>query len=121
MGMISKIIGLIITGAGAVLLFWGMNSDPTYSFIWFLIGMIVMSIGFGLISGGKQPETPEPPPPTVTEIICDNLDCDFKELRDFEKGDYILKPIDATCPKCDGSMTIHGIYIIREKEEEIQI
>ncbi|TFF86707.1 hypothetical protein EU519_00975 [Candidatus Thorarchaeota archaeon] len=121
MGTISKIIGLVITGAGAVILFWGMNSDPSLSFVWFLIGMVVMSIGFGLISGGKEPETPEPPPPTVTEIICDSPECDFKELRDFEEGDYILKHMDVSCPKCEGSMTIQGIYIVREKEEEIQI
>ena len=63
-----------------------------------------------------EPKEEKPPPPTVTEIRCN--DCDFKEIRDFKKGDYVLKAVEETCPKCQTGMTIEGVYIIREEPKE---
>jgi hypothetical protein len=117
MGMISKIIGLVLSAAGAVILFFGMNGDPTYSYVLFFVGLMVMFMGFSLISGGRKPAEQEAPPPTVTEIQCNNKECDFKEIREFEKGDYILKPVDAKCPKCSQKMTIEGVYIVKEDKD----
>lgn len=121
MGLISKLIGVLISAAGAVIVFFGMNGDPTYSYIWFIVGLMVMSVGFSLITAGRKQVEQEPPPPTVTEIRCNSPECDFKEIRAFEKGDYILKDIDAKCPKCDGSMTIQGVYVVKEEKEEDKI
>ncbi|MHA1906693.1 MAG: hypothetical protein ACW98Y_05325 [Candidatus Thorarchaeota archaeon] len=116
MGMISKIIGAAFAGVGAILVFFGMN-DPALSLVYWFIGIIVMSVGFSLITGGRKPAVQEPPPPTVTEIHCDNPECDFKEIRQFEKDDYILKPLKAKCPKCAGTMTIEGVYVVKEDED----
>ncbi|MHA1575887.1 MAG: hypothetical protein ACTSU3_00860 [Candidatus Thorarchaeota archaeon] len=113
MGMISKLIGLAISAAGvSLVIFFGTD------YIFFIIGIIVTSIGASLIMGGKKQPVHKPPPPTVTEIHCDNTECDFKEIRDFEIGDYILKSVKATCPKCTGTMTIEGVYVIKDLEEE---
>ncbi|MFW9800012.1 MAG: hypothetical protein ACFFD9_06230 [Candidatus Thorarchaeota archaeon] len=118
MGLVTKIVGAVTAGAGAVVVFYGI-SDPQLSWIYYFIGLIVMSIGFSLFSaGGRGAEERKPPPPTVTEIRCDNPECTFKEIRDFQKGDYILKPIDVPCPKCQSSMTIHGVYVVREEPDE---
>ncbi|MFW9955854.1 MAG: hypothetical protein ACFFD3_15000 [Candidatus Thorarchaeota archaeon] len=119
MGIISKMIGATLAGIGAIIVFLGMN-DPL-SYLWFFLGLIVMSVGFSLITGGKKRVEHEPPPPTVTEIHCDNLECDFKEIRQFEKGDYILKPVNAKCPKCSGPMTVEGVYVVKEEKEEDKV
>ncbi len=118
MGFISKLIGILISAAGAAIVFFGMNGDPAFSYIWFIVGLMVMSVGFSLLTAGRKQKEEEPPPPTVTEIRCDSPECDFKEIRAFEKGDYILKQVDASCPKCDGTMTIEGVYIVKEEKEE---
>ena len=52
----------------------------------------------------------------MTEIRCGS--CEFKEIRDFMKGDYILKVVEEPCPKCQTKMTIEGVYIIREEPKE---
>jgi hypothetical protein len=114
MGIVSKIIGVALSGVGFVVLFYGMSTTDVLSFLWSFIGLVIMSFGFALITAGKQKEK-KPPPPTVTEIRCSS--CDFKEIRDFKKGDYVLMPTEDRCPKCQSSMTIEGVYIIKEEPE----
>jgi hypothetical protein len=114
MGIVSKIIGVALAGAGFVVLFYGMSTTDVLSFVWSFIGLIIMSFGFALITAGK-PKEKKPPPPTVTEIRCSS--CDFKEIRDFKKGDYILMPVEDFCPKCQSSMAIEGVYIVRDEPE----
>lgn len=117
MSIMTKIIGAVTAGAGAVILFYGI-SNPEIDFLVYFVGLIVMSIGFSLFNAGRGVEERKPPPPTVTEIRCDDPECTFKEIRDFKKGDYILKPVEVLCPKCQGSMTVHGIYMVREEPEQ---
>ncbi len=117
MGLLGKLIGAIITGAGMIILAFGWDQSlGPVSLIFIAIGLFVTSLGMALITGGKQ-QTQKPRPPTITEIKCDNPECTFKELRDFELGDYIFKTLDVSCPKCGSSMTIHGIYIVRDESE----
>jgi hypothetical protein len=114
MGLISRIIGIIFAGSGIAILFFG-SSDPVWSFGYYILGLIMMSVGLTLVTS-RQSKEKKPPPPTVTEIRCGNPECTFKEIRDFQKGDYILKPMEAQCPKCQSAMTIHGVYVVREEE-----
>jgi len=114
-GLISKLIGIALAAVGFILLFFGMNDPTVLSYVYSILGLIIMSIGFALLTAGR-PKEEKLPPPTVTEIRCN--DCDFKEIRDFKKGDYILKPVEDACPKCQTGMTIEGVYIIREEPKE---
>ena len=116
MGTLSRIIGIALSGVGAMILSYGMTSGGNLLF--YFLGIIVMSIGLSLLTARRRTAETKPPPPTVTEIHCDNPECDFKEIRDFESGDYILKPLEATCPRCSSTMTIQGIYIIREEPDD---
>lgn len=52
-------------------------------------------------------------PKVFTAIQCSS--CDFKNTRDFQKGDYILKDAEP-CPECNGSSFISSIY--REAKEK---
>ena len=114
MGLISKLLGAIFVVAGGALFFLG-SGDPTLGLLYYFLGLIVMAMGLSLITAGGGQKEETPPPPTVTEIRCDNLECTFKEIRDFQNGDFILKPLEAACPKCQGSMTIQGVYVVREE------
>ncbi|MFX1261782.1 MAG: hypothetical protein ACFFAZ_06840 [Promethearchaeota archaeon] len=117
MGLVSKILGIGIAASGIVILFFG-SSDPVWSFGYYILGLILMSVGLTLVTSRSAAGEKKPPPPTVTDIRCDNLECTFKEIRDFQKGDYILKPMETQCPKCQSTMTIQGVYIVREQEPE---
>ncbi len=117
MGIISKILGLALTVSGALILGYGMGpSAGDLSFVLFIVGLVVMSLGFSLLTAGRKKKEEKPSLPTVTEIRCNG--CDFKEIRDYEKGDYILMPVEANCPKCSGKMTIEGVYVVREEPEK---
>jgi len=116
LGIASRVIGIVFTAAGFYILWWGMGTTDSLSFVWSIGGMFVMAMGFALLTSGRQQKEVKPPPPTVTEIRCNS--CDFKEIRDFQKGDYILKAVETTCPKCQSAMTIEGVYIVREEPED---
>ena len=112
----SKLIGIALAAVGFLLLFIGMNDTSVMFYVYSILGIIVMSMGFALLTAGR-PKEEKLPPPTVTEIRCN--DCDFKEIRDFKKGDYILKAVEDACPKCQTTgMTIEGVYMIREEPKE---
>ena len=49
----------------------------------------------------------------ATTILCQK--CGFKNIRDFQRGDYILKDTEE-CPKCNEKMIIASIY--REVKEK---
>jgi len=49
---------------------------------------------------------------TITVLQCEN--CDYREEREFQVGDYIFKKI-GECAKCKGPLYIAMIYGIPEK------
>ncbi|MFX1482874.1 MAG: hypothetical protein ACFFCP_06765 [Promethearchaeota archaeon] len=116
MGLAGKIIGLAFAAAGFFILWTSMGTSDSLSLLWSFVGMFVMAMGFALLTSGSRQKEKKPPPPTVTEIRCNS--CDFKEIRDFKKGDYVLKSVEAACPKCQSAMTIEGVYIVREEPDE---
>ncbi len=113
MGIASKFVGLLLSGAGAVILTYGMSKEGDWML--YVVGLFVMSLGLSLLTARRQPTEIHPPPPTVTEIHCDNSECDFREIRDFQRGDYVLKKLPAKCPRCGRPLTIHAIYVTREQ------
>ena len=54
-------------------------------------------------------------PRVITTILCQK--CGFKSIRDFQRGDYILKE-EEPCPKCNDKMMVFSIYReVKEKEK----
>lgn len=51
--------------------------------------------------------------PVTSTILCEK--CGLKNVRDFQRGDYIFKEVDP-CPKCKENMVIAEIY--REVKEK---
>ncbi len=51
--------------------------------------------------------------PITTTVLCEK--CGLKNLRDFQRGDYVFKEADS-CPKCNEKMVISSIY--REVKEK---
>lgn len=54
--------------------------------------------------------------PVTTTIECKK--CSFKNVREFQRGDYIFKELEP-CQKCNDKMMITAIYReVKEKEKE---
>ncbi|MCS7368324.1 MAG: hypothetical protein NDF57_01250 [archaeon GBS-70-058] len=54
---------------------------------------------------------------TVTRIRCDNDNCNYKEERFFQEGDYIFREV-GKCPKCNGNLYIDAIYDLELKAKK---
>jgi len=82
-----------------------------------LIGFIGLSLlAYMLLQAKKKPlRMPFEIPQVITTILCQK--CGFKNVRDFQRGDYIFKETEV-CPKCNEKMMITSIYReVKEKEK----
>jgi hypothetical protein len=84
------------------------------------IGLIAMVMCiFLLYQSRRQAATVKIDVPKVmTTIECQNKGCTDKTVREFQRGDYVFKDIDAPCGKCGGKQMITAIYKeVKEKEK----
>jgi len=82
-----------------------------------IIGFIAMALSvYVLLQSRKRVasmriETPK----VMTTVECKK--CGFKSARDFQRGDFIFKELEA-CQKCEDKMMITSIYKeVKEKEK----
>jgi hypothetical protein len=85
-------------------------------------GVVFLVIGFaGLISAtymliqarGHMVHIKIEIPPVMTTVACQK--CGFKNVRTFERGDYVFKQA-GPCPKCNDKLLVSAIY--REVKEK---
>lgn len=95
-------------------------NDPMMGF-YLLIGFVGLALSTYMLFQTRrriQRFTLETPP-IVTTTVCSK--CGFKNVRNFERGDYILKEL-GPCTKCQGTTIISAIYReINEKRKEERI
>jgi type VI protein secretion system component VasK len=61
-------------------------------------------------------------PKVMTTIQCTNKSCDAKTVREFQRGDWVYKELDAPCQKCSGKQMITAIYKeVTEKEKTYNV
>ena len=82
-----------------------------------VIGFIAMGLSvYVLLQSRKRAASMKIEAPKVmTTIECKK--CGFKSVREFQRGDFIFKDLDA-CQKCNDKMLITAIYKeVKEKEK----
>jgi hypothetical protein len=88
------------------------------------IGVIAMVISlFLLYQSRKQAANVKIEIPKVmTTIECQNKTCNFKTVREFQRGDYVFKDLDVACQKCGNKQMVTAIYKeVKEKEKTYAI
>ena len=85
------------------------QTDLLNSYSFLAIGFFGLAITtYILFQTRKRPTTASfKTPKVITTLECSK--CDFKNIRDFERGDYIFKDA-GPCQKCEEKMTITAIY-----------
>jgi hypothetical protein len=101
-----------------IALFLGLStyeSQDLSAVPYMLIGFIGLAISaYMLLQFRRKPlRAAFEMPKVITTILCQK--CGFKNIRDFESGDYIFKEAES-CPKCSEKMMIAAIY--REVKEK---
>ena len=94
----------------------GIQAYPEGDWILFLLmgfSGLALSTYMLLQTRRKIPRIIFKPYQIATTMLCQR--CGFKNIRDFQRGDYIFKEVEE-CPKCQEKMMIASIY--REAEEK---
>jgi hypothetical protein len=84
-----------------------------YSFLAIGFGGLALSAYLLLQSRSKPKVLSIELPKVITTLECPK--CDFKNIRDFQRDDYIFKKM-GSCQKCNEAMTITAIY--REEKKK---
>jgi hypothetical protein len=82
-----------------------------------VIGFIAMGLSvYVLLQSRKRVASMKIEAPKVmTTVECKK--CGFKSVREFQRGDFVFKDLDA-CQKCEDKMIITAIYKeVKEKEK----
>jgi len=108
-------LGLSLAAFSLAVIEYG-SGDPTLGAYFALIGFMGAALlTYMLLQIRKRTfRLPIQAQRVATTILCQK--CGFKNIRDFERGDYIFKDVTNECPKCNKKMTIASIY--REVEEK---
>ncbi|MCL2358678.1 MAG: hypothetical protein LBH74_02360 [Nitrososphaerota archaeon] len=125
------LIVLIVMALAAVALFlafetflFGGQENQLSAIILAGLGLIALATSvFLLYQSRKQATEAKIDIPKVMTIIeCQNKACNNKIIREFQRGDYVFKDLDTTCPKCGGRQMITAVYKeIKEKEKTYAI
>jgi multidrug transporter EmrE-like cation transporter len=93
------------------------QSDLANSYSFLAIGFFGLALsGYMLLQTRAKPvrallELPR----VITTLECPK--CDFKDIRDFQRGDFIFKE-NGPCQKCDETMKITAIYREAKKKKQ---
>ena len=89
-----------------------------------VIGVIALSMSsFTLFQSRRQvAEMKIEIPKVMTTIGCNTVGCDAKSVREFQRGDFVYKDLDAPCQKCSGRQMITAIYKeVKDKEKKYPV
>jgi hypothetical protein len=106
------IIVLIVLALSIVALILAANvfpSRPDMATYLLAIGFIAMALSvYILLQSRKRAKRMKIESPKVmTTVECRK--CDFKSIREFKRGDFVFRELDA-CQKCDDKMIVTAIY-----------
>jgi len=117
-------IVLVVLALSLVAIFQGveayMNNDPSGN-LFITMGITTIALLTYMLlqtrrrvlrlTGGM------PMQPVITTMQCPK--CGLKNVRDFQRGDFIFKETEQQCPKCNEKLSIAAIYReVKEKRKE---
>jgi hypothetical protein len=113
-------IVLIVLVLSIVALILAVNfypSKPDMAVYLLVIGFIAMGLSVYILfqSRKRVASMKIAAPKVMTTVECKK--CGFKSVREFQRGDFVFKDLDA-CQKCNDKMIITAIYKeVKEKEK----
>jgi len=112
------VVALILAGNAA------LTGDYTAAGVLAIIGLIALTMSvFTLYQSRRQTaEMKIEIPKVMTTIECINKSCSTKNTREFQRGDFVYKELDAPCGKCASKQIITSIYKeVKEKEKKYAV
>jgi hypothetical protein len=111
--LVGFILSLVALYVAADSLINQTETLDAYSWLAIGFGGLALSAYMLLQTRAKPMHTVLELPRVITTLECPK--CDFKNIRDFQRDDYIFKKA-GSCQKCNETMTITAIY--REEKKK---
>jgi len=117
-------IVLVVLALSVIAIYQGieayMNNDPSGN-LFITMGITTLALLTYMVFQTRRRvlrlTTGMPMQPILTTMQCPK--CGLKNVRDFQRGDFIFKETDQQCPKCNEKMSIASIYReVKEKKKE---
>jgi hypothetical protein len=108
----------LIFGATVLAGYLNIGSDLTSAYILLALGILGIAISAYVVVEARRRlmKLKIAVSPVMTTVECRK--CGVKNVREFQRGDYIFKETDP-CQKCNDKMLITAIYReVKEKEKE---
>ena len=114
-GMFLTFIGIFITMMVFMPYLYGISLDMIFAYIGMgmIFGGMVLTVISAFLKTFKRYQT-------FSYLKCETETCDYKEIRDFRKGDFVFKEIDRNCKKCGTKLYISQIAHIPTKDYKIK-
>jgi hypothetical protein len=112
--IVAAMIAVFCLIFGLSYLYTGFQNGDQISII---VGFLIFSFFFSLIGSAWRAPVVNPLFRTVSVIKCDK--CQYTEVRDFQRGDYMYKTL-GKCKECEGEMFIRSIYTIPIQKTQLQ-
>ena len=109
----------LIFGATVLAGYFNIGSDLTSAYILLALGIIGIALSAYVVveARSRMLKLKVAVSPVMTTIECRK--CGVKNVREFQRGDYIFKETGDSCQKCNDKMLITAIYKeVKEKEKE---
>jgi hypothetical protein len=121
MFIVLVVLGLSIVALVSAAYAYALGSEIAASFL-LIIGFFAMGLSAAVLYQSRRRavvmkiEVPK----VMTTIECKK--CSLKNIREYQRGDYVFKELDA-CPKCpDTKQLITAIYKeVKEKEKTYNV
>lgn len=107
------ILAFVFLIFGLPYLLMGFETGDYFTLI---LGFFMFTLFFSFISAARAAPAQNPIFRTVTVSKCSK--CEYTEVRDFQKGDYIYKTL-GKCKDCSGEMYIRSIYTIPVQKTQL--
>ena len=108
----------LIFAAAIVVGYFKVGTDLTGAYVLLALGFLGIAISTYMLAETRRrlSKLKIVIPPVMTTVECRK--CGVKNVREFQRGDYIFKETDP-CQKCSDKMLITAIYReVKEKEKE---
>ena len=108
----------LIFGAAVLAGYYNLEGYQTFAYFLLALGIIGIALSAYVVAEARRrlSKLKVAISPVMTTVECKK--CGVKNVREFQKGDYIFKETDP-CQKCNDKMLITAIYKeVKEKEKE---
>jgi hypothetical protein len=113
--LITLLLSLVSIGQGTLDYLGG---ETETGILYMTLGLAILALATYMLFQTRKriPKLGLEMQPLITTLLCQK--CGFRNVRDFQRGDYVFKQTENPCPKCSEKAVVIGSIYREVKEKE---